>query len=738
MDIRELSFRSHLPLGPVPARRDRLRISGSPDPIATLYELARFCKTRLQQWVGCDQNQFAILYEDRGQPAAIAQCLATFRPRDGRSVEIAIVGNEAIDLSQPPYEKYLLELCNYQFCKIFSAIDPKAVQEWRKRIYSKERPQIIQNLAEARRYLTFDFWRDLENHLVLSLNFANDYRSLHTIDHLDSSRFPIGQRLTQTYDGKSCEWAGLATITIGEPLAILGNQSLIDYHHDRQHFRELDGRSLDPNQPAVLVKYANRSDPSPHIPQLLKTIYDRSELRESDLKNLILPIQKRYELALVAIQAINHRSFCCGDRVEFATDLYSPARLSHFATGDRDRNLNFGTDAQRPDPPNCYADVWQGWKAGKLANKPDLIRAQLIFPHRWEQPARSYMNQLRKRLEQFQIRLKSAGDNRYYDPQDAISVRQACQNLPDLDFVFAFIPDGHDREYNPHVNPYNTLKEQLNRQGICSQMISRKTMGQPSSDGHHQNLVFGMLAKLGYTPWQLRSMPGTAQAFVGLDLGRKGDRTIGASAFVVDRAGQTIGWSSTVLQRGETFSTPSLRTILLDLFSEFQHQTGEPLRHLVVHRDGTLKTSELATLDTIAQELNASGLEQLDLVEIVKDTIVRAARRDPEMGGDRWVNPPRGWGWLHGDNQAIVLTTGGKQKQNANATPRPLLVRRRRGNTDLLTLAEQVYWLSEMHIGSSQVTRLPITTHYADRIAEVALKGLLPLEVRHERRLYFI
>ncbi|TAD78743.1 MAG: hypothetical protein EA001_06710 [Oscillatoriales cyanobacterium] len=740
MDIRELSFRSLTPITAIPARRDRLRISGSPDPISTLYELARFCKTRLQQWVGCDQNQFTILYEDRGQPSAIAQCLASFRPRDGRSVEIGAIGQEAINLSQPNYEKYLLELCNYQFCKIFSAINPKAVQSWRKRIYSQKSPQIIQNLAEARCYLTFDFWRDAEDHLVLSLNFANDYRSLYTIDRLDLANFPARQRLIQTYDGNSCEWVGLATMTIGEPLPFLGNQSLLNYHCDRQNLRESDRRSLDPNQPAVLVKYPNRSDPSPHIPQLLKTIYDRSELKESDLKNLILPIQERYKSALAAMQAINRRSFFCGDRMEFATDLYSPVSLSHFATGARDRNLYFGTSVQRPDTKDCYTEIWQGWKARKLANKPDVVRAQLIFPKSWEQPARSYMNQLRKQLEQFQISLKSAGENRYYDPQNAISVRQSCQNLPDLDFVFAFIPDGQDREYNAQVNPYNTLKEQLNRQGIGSQMIARKTMNQPGSDGHYQNLVFGMLAKLGYTPWQLRSMPGTAQAFIGLDLGRKGDRTIGASAFVVDRAGQTIGWSSTVLQRGETFSKPSLRMILLDLFTEFQQQTGEPLRHLVVHRDGTLKNDELATLDTLAQELKASGLEQLDLVEIVKDTIVRAALRDrdPETGGDRWINPPRGWGWLHGENQAIVLTTGDKQKQNANATPRPLLVRRRRGETDVMILAEQVYWLSEMHIGSSQVTRLPITTHYADRIAEMALKGLLPLEVRHERRLYFI
>jgi hypothetical protein len=36
------------------------------------------------------------------------------------------------------------------------------------------------------------------------------------------------------------------------------------------------------------------------------------------------------------------------------------------------------------------------------------------------------------------------------------------------------------------------------------------------------------------------------------------------------------------------------------------------------------------------------------------------------------------------------------------------------------------------------VIRLPITTYYADRIAEVALKDCLPADVRCERRLYFV
>lgn len=55
-----------------------------------------------------------------------------------------------------------------------------------------------------------------------------------------------------------------------------------------------------------------------------------------------------------------------------------------------------------------------------------------------------------------------------------------------------------------------------------------------------------------------------------------------------------------------------------------------------------------------------------------------------------------------------------------------------------MTIAEQVYWLSEMQVGSSQVVRLPMTTYFPDRIAEVTLKGLLPREVNHASRPWFL
>jgi argonaute-like protein implicated in RNA metabolism and viral defense len=60
------------------------------------------------------------------------------------------------------------------------------------------------------------------------------------------------------------------------------------------------------------------------------------------------------------------------------------------------------------------------------------------------------------------------------------------------------------------------------------------------------------------------------------------------------------------------------------------------------------------------------------------------------------------------------------------------------GDTDLMLLAEQVYWLSEMQVGSIQTVRLPITTYYADKAAEYALEGLLPLGLQNDRHLWFL
>lgn len=75
-------------------------------------------------------------------------------------------------------------------------------------------------------------------------------------------------------------------------------------------------------------------------------------------------------------------------------------------------------------------------------------------------------------------------------------------------------------------------------------------------------------------------------------------------------------------------------------------------------------------------------------------------------------------------------------KGETNFVPRPIVVRRRLGDTSPGFLAAQVYWLSEMHVGSTQTIR-PITTYYPDKAAEDALEGLLPTGLHADGKLPF-
>jgi argonaute-like protein implicated in RNA metabolism and viral defense len=160
---------------------------------------------------------------------------------------------------------------------------------------------------------------------------------------------------------------------------------------------------------------------------------------------------------------------------------------------------------------------------------------------------------------------------------------------------------------------------------------------------------------------------------------------------------------------------------------------------MVIHRDGKLQPEEVRTLQKVESLLKREGLVSLDAIEVLKSGFCRAAARHSGSTSTTYTNPARGWVWEHGYDEAVILTTGEREaKVSENSSPRPLRIRKRMGDMDLLTLAEQVYWLSEMQVGSTQTIRLPITTYYADRAAGFAQEGLLPLGLQNEQRLWFL
>ncbi len=78
------------------------------------------------------------------------------------------------------------------------------------------------------------------------------------------------------------------------------------------------------------------------------------------------------------------------------------------------------------------------------------------------------------------------------------------------------------------------------------------------------------------------------------------------------------------------------------------------------------------------------------------------------------MNPAAG-ACLYNDNRAYLVTTIMKNKKGS---PNPLIIEKNCGNISMLDAIQQVLYLTQLHVGSTNKLRLPITTSYADKICK--------------------
>ncbi|MBC6420360.1 MAG: hypothetical protein GDA43_17255 [Hormoscilla sp. SP5CHS1] len=390
MPIRELSFVSQDPILSVPYTRYRVRLNAASDDLPReLGTLARSLKWKHKTAILADIPNCPIL-----SPVPLAR-------QDDRYV---IIDEESINLAEPRYDRYLFQACNFALYKAFQSA-PK-IDRLRQRIYSPER--VTTDGMESQRYLKFDFIRDWNQHLVLVLDFANEYRSQLTIDELKSLK--PGDRLIHSYDGKVCEFVRDEEKTISTPLSALGNKSVIDYHRQKGNLNDELLNSLDPSTPAVTVKYKNsgkRDFEASHMPQLLRKIYDREDVENIFFNKQLLPIGEKVEKAIASIKFLNgkHRFHLHGTPVKFSESLRAPRNLQNFKQGSRAKNLDFGK--------GVFLYPAAGMNAHKLLEKPEEIRAYILYPQSWESDARRYTGDLKSEIQKFGINLKRV--DRPYD-----------------------------------------------------------------------------------------------------------------------------------------------------------------------------------------------------------------------------------------------------------------------------------------------------------------------------------
>lgn len=301
------------------------------------------------------------------------------------------------------------------------------------------------------------------------------------------------------------------------------------------------------------------------------------------------------------------------------------------------------------------------------------------------------------------------------------------KNYHNIKFVIAIIPNVCQDDIENPYNPFKKIWAELN---LPSQMISLKTaeMFKNSKDQttlyYLHNISLGILGKVGGIPWVIKDMKGDIDCFIGLDVGtREKGIHYPACSVVFDKFGKLINYyKPNIPQSGEIIQTNILQEIFDKILISYEEENGEYPKNIVIHRDGFSRED----LSWYENYFNNKGI-QFNIIEVRKNTPLKIAGIDKKK-----VSNPSIGSYIIKGNKAFIVTTDIKEKLGS---PKPLKIEKTYGDIDILTALNQIYALTQIHVGSPKSMKLPITTGYADKICksiEFIPQGVL------DNRLFFL
>lgn len=286
------------------------------------------------------------------------------------------------------------------------------------------------------------------------------------------------------------------------------------------------------------------------------------------------------------------------------------------------------------------------------------------------------------------------------------AVTKLEQYSPDI--LLAFLPDQYDED--DEDSTYFHLKSLSVGRSLPSQVVEKSTQTKPYTIG---NIVMGVLGKTGNIPYVLAEPLDFADIVVGIDIARGKKKNLPGSvnATAITRIylnnGEFLEYAiHDAPLEGETIPPDVLQSMFpVSIFSG---------KRVVIHRDGYFRGTEKQALLAWAKQIDA----QFHLVEVIKSGSPRMYRTGKEGAGQ----PSKGSAFLLTRTEAILVSS---LPPFANSTPQPLRIRTESSLTIEQAL-QSVLAMSTLHYGSLRPPRLPVTIHYSDKIAGMALKGIKP------------
>jgi hypothetical protein len=349
----------------------------------------------------------------------------------------------------------------------------------------------------------------------------------------------------------------------------------------------------------------------------------------------------------------------------------------------------------------------------------------------------SFLKEVQQRLKRYGFESLLPEENKKVVSMDGLTgvearakVEEAIDELMGMhpDIVLTFLPtsDRH-AEDQQGGSLYSWVYSRLLRRGIASQVIYEDTLQKVQAHYLLNQVIPGVLAKLGNIPFVLAEPLEIADYFVGLDVSRsfkkKGIGTINACASVrlYGKRGEFVRYRlEDALIEGEEIPQRILESFLP--IAQLRNKT------VLIYRDGRFCGDEVKHLKERAKAIGSKFI----LVECYKSGIPRLYNWNQKSV----TAPQQGLALRLSSREVILVTTEVKSENMGLPLPLRLNIHEEGHQVSIESLIETTLKLTLLHHGSLNEPRLPIPLFGSDRMAYRRLQGIYPGSLEGDRQFW--
>ncbi|AFY55098.1 uncharacterized protein containing piwi/argonaute domain [Rivularia sp. PCC 7116] len=348
----------------------------------------------------------------------------------------------------------------------------------------------------------------------------------------------------------------------------------------------------------------------------------------------------------------------------------------------------------------------------------------------------SFLDEVDKRLKRYgfgSIRakenIKSISSESFTSIESRVNIEEAIDDLMERhpDIVLVFLPTSDRSTDDTGDSLYSLVYSRLLRRGIASQVIYEDTLKKVQVNNILNQVIPGILAKLGNLPYVLAEPLKIADFFIGLDISRgskkktAGTMNACASLRLYKENGEFNGYKlEDALIEGEEIP----RRVL----EKFLPRAKLKGKTVLIYRDGRFCGQEAIHLKEWAEVINSKFV----LVECYKSGIPRLYN----WNGQVIKAPTKGLALRVSSREVILVTTELKSENMGLPLPLRLRIHEAGHQVSIEDLVDTTLKLTLLHYGSLREPRLPVPLYGSDVMAYRRLQGIYPGALDGDRQFW--